>query len=546
MKVDEREWTAEIRIPFSQIRFPSGGRHVWGINVVRYLRRNNESDWLALVPKRETRLASGMGELAGLDNVHPIPRTEIMPHAVVRESADVKTSATAGPWVGTLGIDMRQGLGTNLTLDATVNPDFAQVEGDPAVINLTGFETFLDERRPFFTESTPLFNAFGNAGGAFDVPAPLVFYSRRIGQAPPQTSNVAPLDEPTATPVLGAVKVGGAIGQGWKLVLLDAVTGSTTSPSTLFTGSRSVQTAPIANYAAGRLLRTTDGGGLGLVGTAVVRNVSAPTSADNFVSSQSVVGGIDGYKFFDRAQSWVIDGQISASHLGWTPPVSAPTSATTNRSSTASALFSGMTIGTVAKGGVPGPPSTVPGHGPPSTTPGNGPPSIVPGNGPPFTIPGQGSISPPTSPGASGGTPAATVVGSAGAPVNQNTGPNRVLDLAAGQLNGWSGNLNIHRNNGALRVNADAWAISPGFEINDLGFLSRSDIQGLQGQVTWSKFDPDAFTRYRSIGVSKGWTHTFAGEKQSDTINIWSSATFLNYWSANVGTALRREASMPR
>src|SRR5262249_17135386 len=165
--------------------------------------------------------------------------------------------------------------------------------------------------------------------------------------------------------------------------------------------------------------------------------------------------------------------------------------------------------------------TTVPGVGPPSTAPGAAGTPHAPGTHPtPAPIVGPG-----------------TSLGGA-----DNTGPNRVIDLSLGQLNGWSGNANLHRNSGAVRVNVDAWAINPGFETNDLGFLPRADIQGLQAQVSLNKFDPDDFTRFRSVGVTKGWTRTFAGEKQSDTIDVWTSATFLNYWSAGAGASFWRQA----
>lgn len=170
------------------------------------------------------------------------------------------------------------------------------------------------------------------------------------------------------------------------------------------------------------------------------------------------------------------------------------------------------------------------------TLPGSSVPSpTVPGGTPPATLPGSNTGSANNGTGGNSGT-----TGSLNG--TDNTGANRVVDLSLGRLDGWSANANVHRNSGSVRVNVDAWAISPGFETNDLGFLPRADIQGLQGQVSWNKFEPDGFTRFRSVGVTKRWARTFAGELQNDSVDIWTSATFLNYWSAGAGTSMWRRA----
>lgn len=539
VRIDERGWTAEIRIPFSQLRFPSGRGAAWGINVARYIRRRNETDWLALVPKPETRLSSRMAELTGLDAIRPMPRGEIASHVVARDlSAD--ESPTPGALVGAVGFDVKYSPTSSATLEATVNPDFAQVESDPAVVNLTTFETFLEERRPFFTESAPLFQAFGNSGGAFDAPAPLLFYSRRIGQAPPANTAVGLLDQRTATPVIGALKVSGSPARYWKISFLDALTGATDAPATAGSAIDRVELAPTTNYAAGRVVRANDRGGVGLLSTAVLRDLQTEP-ADVSIPRQALVGGVDGYVFFDRNQDWVIGGQLSGSHLTWTPVSRSGTGATAGASTTLTTAAGWHVLSVRPSSNPHGPPSH-PGGGPPTDHPGNGQPTDHPGNGPPSTIPGNG---PPASAPAVGfrrlrGTPGGGV--GRGDSFTENTGANRSVDLSLGRLDGWSANANLHRNNGAVRVNLDAWAISPGFETNDLGFLPRSDIQGVQGQVTLNKFDPDRFTRFRSVGVTKAWTRTFAGERQSDTVDVWANATFLNYWSAGGGVSGARPA----
>jgi Domain of unknown function (DUF5916) len=534
VSVDERGWTAEIRIPFSQLRVPSDGAHDWGVNVVRFLHRNNESDWLALVPKSDTRLASGMADLAGID-VRGAVRTQVVPHAVMRD-APGPSGAVPGVLVGALGVDVVRNLTGSLAVAATANPDFAQVEGDPSQVNLTAFETALPERRPFFTESAPLFTNFGNAGGAFDAPVPQLFYSRRIGEAPPPAANVSPLSQPTATPILGAAKLSGAFAGAWKIAALDAVTGSTTASQA--TGAPAVQVAPAANYLAVRTQRATATGGVGVLVTSVTRHIAGEPSNGTLVPNDALVAGVDAYRFLGAGQSWVIGGQVSASRIAWTP-VQPSTPSSTGSVAGAIDSVAGPVFRTMSAGGVHGP-ATPPGHGPPSATPANPPPFAGAPGAPEPTPPSEPPApNEPSSPVVVSGTPPPS---SLITPMAVNTGPSRTVDLTKGSLDGWSANLNLHRNRGALRANLDAWAISPGFEVNDLGYLPQADLQGLRADVSLSKFDPDTATRYRSIGVTKGWTRTFAGETQSDTLDVWGSATLLNYWSVNGDVAFWRQA----
>ena len=169
VSIDEGGWSAEIRIPLSQLRFPLAEKQTWGVNVERFIRRKNETVWLERVPKNEAGLASRMGNLTGLDGLRPRRRMELLPYAAARAEF-VAPEETADPFndgaraFGALGMDMKLGLSSNLTVDATVNPDFGQVEVDPAVVNLTAFETFFPEKRAFFLEGAQIFNSFGQGG----------------------------------------------------------------------------------------------------------------------------------------------------------------------------------------------------------------------------------------------------------------------------------------------------------------------------------------------------------------------------------------------
>ena len=193
VSVDEQGWVAEMRIPLSQLRFPKADRYTWGINVQRVIQRRNESDWLQLVRKNEAGLASRMAELEDIAGIAPPGTLELMPYVTARAEF-IEPPVAGNPFndgaraFGAAGMDLKYGVTSSLTLDATFNPDFGQVEVDPAVVNLTQFEVFFEERRPFFTEGAKVFGNFGRSGASeywgFFRPEPTLFYSRRIGRAP--------------------------------------------------------------------------------------------------------------------------------------------------------------------------------------------------------------------------------------------------------------------------------------------------------------------------------------------------------------------------
>jgi hypothetical protein len=174
---NESGWFLEMRIPVSQLRFANSDQQTWGINLTRFIHRKNETAWFELVPKDETGLASRMAHLTGLDGIEARHNLEIMPY--VRSSAEFEPPVAGNPFrdgsrfLGGSGVDIKYGLSSNLTLNATINPDFGQVEVDPAVVNLSAFETFFQERRPFFVEGAQVFNNFGrlgNGGGSLVFP----------------------------------------------------------------------------------------------------------------------------------------------------------------------------------------------------------------------------------------------------------------------------------------------------------------------------------------------------------------------------------------
>ena len=216
---DSAGWTAEMRIPLSQLRFNPGQAQSWGVNVRRWIPQKEEDDYWVLVPKSASGWASRFGELGGITGIRPERRIELAPYAATgasfRQGVDAADPFREAREASVrAGADLKVGLGPNLTLDATVNPDFGQVDADPAEVNLSAYETFFGERRPFFTEGSGLLSG----GGA------TYFYSRRIGAAPRGVASGDFVDAPSNTTILGAAKLTGRLPSGLSVGVLGALT----------------------------------------------------------------------------------------------------------------------------------------------------------------------------------------------------------------------------------------------------------------------------------------------------------------------------------
>jgi hypothetical protein len=323
VRVDATGWSAEIRIPYSQLRFPKAAQLTFGINAMRYIQRRKEEAWLVHVPKTENGLASRMGHLDGLDGVAPRRTVELIPYVVSRaeyvepEAGDPFNDGARG-FAGT-GVDLKYRMTSNLSLDGTINPDFGQVEVDPAVVNLTAFETFFEEKRPFFIEGANIFSNFGRGGAndfwGFNRADPMLFYSRRIGRAPQGSASGDFVEQPTSTTILGAAKLTGKTKRGWSLGLLDAVTGREWAEAVTDLEKTETEVEPLSNYFVGRAEKEFGRrAAIGALGTAVNRDLRAPGLRAE-LPAQSYVGGLDGYFFLDAKRDWVINGRIAGSYL---------------------------------------------------------------------------------------------------------------------------------------------------------------------------------------------------------------------------------------
>jgi hypothetical protein len=291
-RMDSAGWTAEMRIPFSQLRFNDRPDQVWGLNLNRYIPSRDEDVYWVLVPRNETGWSSRMGSLEGIRDVRPRRRVELLPYSAanttLRGNRDLNNPFDDGYNLkARAGGDVKVGLGPGLTLDATINPDFGQVEADPAEVNLSAVPTFFNERRPFFTEGANLLRGNG----------PAYFYSRRIGEAPRGFASGDYVDRPPVATILGAAKVTGRLASGTSIGLLAALTDQEYARvfDTLAGTESRTRIAPRAGYAVIRAQQefgssaSTIGGSF----TAVHRSMDATSVLASLATRNAVAGGVD-------------------------------------------------------------------------------------------------------------------------------------------------------------------------------------------------------------------------------------------------------------
>ena len=326
---DPQGWTCELRIPFSQLRFTPGGHQVWGVNFGRCVARRAEKSFAVIKPKAESGFESRFPHLVGIEGVKTGRTIELSPYVtgkaeyLVRPAGDPFNDGSR--YTPAVGGDLRTSLGSNLTLNATVDPDFGQVEVDPAVVNLSDVESFYQEKRPFFTENSRVFS-FGKDGPndswGMNWPAPTFFYSRRIGRTPQGAvpDDAAFADIPMATRILGAAKLTGQPAPGWNFGTLQALT-SSEDAKVLVDGLRSqTEIEPLTYYGMVRGQREFKDGhnGLGLLSMLAQRRFGDGGRLDNALNRQSLMAGLDGWHFVDRKKVWVLSGWSAMSRVAGT------------------------------------------------------------------------------------------------------------------------------------------------------------------------------------------------------------------------------------
>ena len=457
VSIDDKGWSAEMRIPFSQLRFHKKQEYVWGVNLGRMVGRNNEEDYVTYKPRGENGFVSRFADLRGISGVSPPVQVELMPY--IRTRAEYLQVESDDPfndgsrYVPAVGGDLKVGLGANLTLDATVNPDFGQVEVDPAVVNLSDFETFYPEKRPFFVEGSNTYS-FGQGGlsnyWGFNWGDPDIFYSRRIGKAP--SGSIPPndyADVPFGTTILTAAKVTGNIGSNLKFGTAHALTGKTMADlSYEGTQSRS-EVEPLSYYGVLRGQKEFNEGrqGLGGIATYTKRFFDDPRLASE-MNDDALVGGLDGWTTFDADRVWGMSGYGAFTHVRGT-----------SERITALQYSSGHY----------------------------------------YQRPDADHVR---------------------------------IDSSATSMSGYMGRIAVAKEKGNIIFNAAFGVISPGFEVNDLGFAFRTDLVNMHVVTGYQWTEPGRLFRQARLVVAVFQSLDFGGT------NIWrgffhnGNLTFHNFWQA--------------
>jgi len=326
-------WTAEYRIPLSQLRFASGDAQEWGFQLVRIIGRTGEQDSWSPWPRSAPQVVSKFGVVDGIDHLRSGRRLELLPYATggvdrmpVEDGDPINQRYNMRR---NIGLDLKYGLGPAFTVSATINPDFGQVEADPSKVNLSANELFFAEKRPFFLEGVDLFKLpIGNSDNTVEG----AFYSRRIGAAPADPgTDYDFIRAPQSTPIYGAAKLTGKTSSGWSVGVLDAITGQETAETFTMApvDGRPAREEPVVaaltNYAIARIKRDLGEGktSIGMSATAVNRKLDDP-HLESLVHDQAYTGGLQlQHRWADNA--WTANVSMLGSWVHGTPEAMAET-----------------------------------------------------------------------------------------------------------------------------------------------------------------------------------------------------------------------------
>ena len=466
--ITDEGWFAEMRIPFGQLRFSPEDEMLWGVQVQRNIRRIQESAVFSFTPKLEPGGVARYGHMTGLRGIGAGKKLEVLPYVGMSAEYILQEPSSQVPfnnpfrsgsdYFGRAGVDLKYLLGSNLTLDAAVNPDFGQVEVDPAVINLTAFETRFEERRPFFVEGAEIFR-YGRGGPTGSTGrAPQILYSRRIGRRPQGdvSSDAVYSDAPVSTTILGAAKITGRVGDGWSLGLIDAVTGREYAPyvDAAEADGRSLLEPP-TNYLAGRLRRDMRAGEtqLGMIATAVHRDLEDPELVGALRSSAYVTGVDLVHEWANRG--WKASSAFATSYIQGDP-------AAILRAQESSARYLQR--------------------------------------------------------------PDATHLG---------------VDPSASSMGGLYAMGEINKQAGSFTGRIGTAYLSPGYEVNDLGFQTDTERLILDTHFQWNQPRPGSHFRNWSVMGGPDTKWNTAGDRIFSDTNLAFNWRWLNYWGGSVRGAVR-------
>lgn len=444
-QIDSLGWTAEYRIPLSQLRYVPTGDNTFGLIVMRRIARRGERVSWPLFRRSRTGMVSQWASMSGFANLPAPRRMELMPYTVAKYGASPLGNGTPRNAAATqVGADLKVGLTSNITLDAAVNPDFGQVEADPGVLNLTAFEQFFAERRPFFLEGVGIFRYDIDCN---DGQCTGLFYSRRLGRSPQLRGTYGDAASPLQSRILGSAKVTGRLGNGLSIGFIDAITEREQ-------GTRSRTVEPQTNYAVVRLQQDLRGGnsGLGLMVTNTARQNDQWTR--DFLRGDAWTGGLDARHRFG-GNRWQLNGQLAGSRVAGT----ARAIALTQRSNVHL-----------------------------------------------YQRPDADHLD---------------------------------YDSTRTSLTGMFASTGIQKQGGGItRMDLSAWYMTPGFEINDLGFRTRSDEMGSSVWFALRPVKPVAMFRRAQANLNAWGFANTSGMILGNGGNVNGWAELKNFWSVNGGLGM--------
>jgi hypothetical protein len=447
-RTDSLGWTAEFRIPFSQLRYAVTDHITFGFGVRRVIERHNEVDSWPLYSRTVTGIMSQLGHLDGLEGLASARRLELTPYLVTKNVTRARSQGGfEHPQEVSVGGDLKLGLTPGVTLNATINPDFGQVEADPAVLNLTAFETFYSERRPFFVEGTGLYKFALNCYIVVDCSTNEgLFYSRRIGRSPSLSSLYGDARTPEATPIAAAAKLTGRRSGGLSYGVIEAYTRAVE-------GTQGRTAEPGTNYAVLRARQDLHGGDAGVswIGTAVNRSLD-PWSAPYLHKSAYVTGASFRSRFDEK--KYEVAGSFAASRVAGSPQ-------------------------------------------------------------------------------------AILLTQESSAHYYQQPGDRLEVDSTRTSLSGYAAQIKVGKYGGGItRFETSLERQSGGFEVNDLGYLRRVDLQDWSTWAALTFQSPTKLYRWAQVNGNTWHQWNTSGTRLESAVNFNFHMGFHNNWDAHLGGTL--------